>query len=79
MAQPRALCPAALSSGSEVKTSQPRERHNPRTEGVCTADRRVSWTANTCTSCVCMSAKTSTTRVLRVPTLHVAMRRVAGC
>eukprot|EP00969_Alexandrium_andersonii_P321104 14188536-Alexandrium_andersonii.AAC.1 len=34
MAQPRAHCPAALCSGREVKTSKPRERQKPRTEGA---------------------------------------------
>eukprot|EP00969_Alexandrium_andersonii_P105363 4649087-Alexandrium_andersonii.AAC.1 len=65
MAQPRAHCPAAFCSGREVKTSKPRERQKPRTEGVCTADSLVSWTTSTCTSCACMSAITSATRVLR--------------
>eukprot|EP00969_Alexandrium_andersonii_P148501 6564189-Alexandrium_andersonii.AAC.1 len=48
-------------------------------EGVCSAESRVSGTASTCTSCRRMSAKTSATRVLRVPTLQVARRNGEGC
>eukprot|EP00969_Alexandrium_andersonii_P159820 7062340-Alexandrium_andersonii.AAC.1 len=51
MAHQRTLWPAALRSGSEVKTSRPLDRQKPRTDGVCTAVKRVSWTASTCKSC----------------------------